>query len=70
MKFSFVSTNPRVVWFTKKRYDPLKIGWERLLSQVKLDDLKLLIEELEIADPVSGSKKLDRRSPIQPDVLH
>lgn len=51
----FVSTNPRVVGYK----DKIKAIEDRLgsaLGSGDLADVKALIEELEIADPVSGSK--------------
>lgn len=51
----FVSTNPRVVGYNEK----IKSIEDRLgsaLGNGDLADVKALIEELEIADPVSGSK--------------
>jgi glycyl-tRNA synthetase len=51
----FKSTHPRVV----KYIEDIKSINKRMadsLSSGKLDDLKALIEELEIADPVNGSK--------------
>ncbi|MEP1095294.1 MAG: glycine--tRNA ligase [Cyclobacteriaceae bacterium] len=51
----FVATNPRVVGYTEK-IKSIEDRMGRALESGKLDDLKALIEELEIADPVSGSK--------------
>ncbi|MDR9455950.1 MAG: glycine--tRNA ligase [Salegentibacter sp.] len=51
----FVTTNPRVIRYRKERKEIL----ERLaksLTEEDLDDVKALIEELEIACPESGSK--------------
>ncbi len=51
----FVSTNPRVVGYKEK----IKTIEDRLgnaLGSCDLQDVKALIEELEIADPISGSK--------------
>ncbi len=51
----FVTTNPRVVGYLEKRKTILE-RLARSLEQEDLSDVKALIEELEIADPVSGSK--------------
>ncbi|HAY71153.1 MAG TPA: glycine--tRNA ligase, partial [Saprospirales bacterium] len=54
-KEQFITTNTRVVEY----YAEIKRINERMtnaLSSGQLEDLKALIEELEIADPVSGSK--------------
>ena len=51
----FVSTNPRVVGYIETKNTILK-RLARSLEKEDLADVKLLIEELEIACPVSGSK--------------
>jgi glycyl-tRNA synthetase len=51
----FVSTNPRVVGY-KERIKAIEDRMGGALESGDLADLKTLIEELEIADPVSGSK--------------
>ncbi|WP_298419318.1 glycine--tRNA ligase [uncultured Kordia sp.] len=54
-KEEFVSTNGRVLGYQEKINTILsRLG--RSLENEDLDDVKALIEELEIADPVSGSK--------------
>lgn len=54
-KDQFVSTNPRVVGYTEK-IKAIETRMGSALEAGNLEDLKALIEELEIADPVSGSK--------------
>lgn len=51
----FKETNPRVLDNVKKIED-INARFKRDLEEEDFDDLKLLIEELGIADPVSGSK--------------
>ena len=51
----FVSTNPRVVGYQEK-ISAIEARMGSALESGELSDLKSLIEELEIADPVSGSK--------------
>jgi len=51
----FVSTNPRVVKYLSKR-DEILSRMGKSLENEDLEDVKNLIEELEIACPVSGSK--------------
>ncbi len=51
----FVSTNPRVVGY-KEKIKSIEDRLGNALSAGDLVDVKALIEELEIADPVSGSK--------------
>ena len=51
----FTSTNPRVVGY-KEKIQSIENRMGEALGSGNLEDLKLLIEELEIADPVSGSK--------------
>ncbi len=54
-KEEFVSTNPRVVGYREKINTILnRMG--KSLENENLEDVKALIEELEIADPLSGSK--------------
>ena len=54
-KDEFISTNPRVVGYQKKINTILtRLG--KSLENEDLADVKALIEELEIADPLSGSK--------------
>jgi len=54
-KTKFISTNPRVLGYKEKGEAILKrLG--RSLENEDLADVKALIEELEIADPLSGSK--------------
>lgn len=51
----FVNTNPRVVGYLQKRQEILaRMG--KSLEDENLADVKALIEELEIADPDTGSK--------------
>ena len=54
-KKQFLSTNPRVLDYQSK-IDTILSRMSKSLETNDLDDVKLLIEELEIADPVSGSK--------------
>ena len=51
----FVTTNPRVIKYLSKRDEVLK-RLARSLENEDLTDVKALIEELEIACPVSGSR--------------
>ncbi|PHS60671.1 MAG: glycine--tRNA ligase [Flavobacterium sp.] len=51
----FVTTNPRVVNYISKQKEILE-RMARSLEAEDLADVKLLIEELEIADPLTGSK--------------
>ncbi len=51
----FITTNPRVIRYLSKRDEVLKRMGESLENEDLLD-VKALIEELEIACPVSGSK--------------
>ena len=51
----FVNTNPRVVKYRSQQKEILE-RMARSLENEDLADVKLLIEELEIADPLSGSK--------------
>ena len=51
----FVSTNPRVVKYKSQQKEILE-RMARSLENEDLADVKLLIEELGIADPLSGSK--------------
>ena len=51
----FVATNGRVVGYREK-IKSIETRMADALKNEQLDDLKALIEELEIADPVSGSK--------------
>jgi len=51
----FVSTNPRVLQY-KEKGDTILKRLARSLENEDLADVKALIEELEIADPLSGSK--------------
>lgn len=51
----FVTTNPRVVGYLETKNTILK-RLARSLEKEDLTDVKLLIEELEIACPISGSK--------------
>ena len=54
-KEQFVTTNPRVLEYRKKIEDTLS-RMNTNLTENNLSDLKTLIEELEIACPVSGSR--------------
>jgi len=54
-KAEFVSTNPRVVGYQEK-IDATLSRMAKSLENEDLADVKLLIEELEIACPLSGSK--------------
>ncbi|MEZ4853011.1 glycine--tRNA ligase [Flavobacterium sp.] len=51
----FVNTNPRVVGYLSKKKEILE-RMAKGLDTGNLADVKALIEELEIADPISGSK--------------
>jgi glycyl-tRNA synthetase len=51
----FITTNPRVVGYLSKQKEILE-RLARSLENEDLDDVKTLIEELEIADPDTGSK--------------
>jgi len=54
-KAEFISTNQRVIRYTEKIDSILKrLG--KSLDNEDLEDVKALIEELEIADPMTGSK--------------
>jgi glycyl-tRNA synthetase len=50
----FVSTNPRVVEYKARERNLERLG--RFLGNEDLEDVKALIEELEIACPESGSR--------------
>jgi len=54
-KAEFVSTNPRVVGYQEK-IDSILKRMGQSLGKEDLADVKALIEELEIADPLTGSK--------------
>ena len=54
-KEQFVNTNQRVLGYKQQANDIIK-RLSRSLEEEKLDDVKLLIEELGIVCPVSGSK--------------
>ncbi|WP_334126894.1 glycine--tRNA ligase, partial [Empedobacter brevis] len=54
-KEQFVTTNPRVLEY-QKQIDTILQRMGKSLENEDLDDVKALIEELEIADPVTGSK--------------
>src|SRR6056297_958326 len=51
----FVSTHPRVVKYTEK-IDGIKKRFVKALEEEKLDEVKQIIIDEEIADPVSGSR--------------
>jgi glycyl-tRNA synthetase len=51
----FVTTNPRVMGY-RDQIEKIKERLYKALDDEKLDNLKMLIEELEIACPVSGSR--------------
>ena len=51
----FTRTNPRVLGY-KEKIDTILKRLARSLENEDLADVKALIEELEIADPVSGSR--------------
>jgi glycyl-tRNA synthetase len=51
----FVSTNPRTVKYSEE-INKIETRFKKSLEDEDLDDVKLLIEELGIACPVSGSK--------------
>ncbi len=51
----FVSTNPRVVKY-KEQIESIKNRLYSALEEERLDDVKSLIEELGIVDPISGSR--------------
>ncbi|GHU85866.1 glycine--tRNA ligase [Bacteroidia bacterium] len=54
-KEQFISTNPRVVEYQQKMETALH-RMNKDLTDNNLADLKLLIEELEIVDPISGTR--------------
>jgi glycyl-tRNA synthetase len=54
-KEEFISTNPRVLGY-KEKGDAILKRLGKSLENEDLADVKVLIEELEIADPLSGSK--------------
>ncbi len=54
-KDEFISTNPRVVTYQEK-INTILSRMAKSLENEDLADVKALIEELEIADPLSGSK--------------
>ncbi len=54
-KEQFLTTNPRVLEY-QKQIDTILQRMGKSLENEDLDDVKALIEELEIADPVTGSK--------------
>jgi glycyl-tRNA synthetase len=60
----FEQTNPRVLGY-KEKADTILKRLARSLEDEDLADVKALIEELEIACPLSGSKKLDRGQAVQ-----
>lgn len=51
----FKSTNPRVLQ-NQEKIDTINARFKKDIEEENFEDLKLLIEELGIADPVSGSK--------------
>jgi glycyl-tRNA synthetase len=51
----FISTNPRVVGYSEK-IASIESRMKDAIENEKLDELKQLIIDLEIADPISGSK--------------
>jgi glycyl-tRNA synthetase len=51
----FVTTHPQVVRYTQEISD-IKIRFVRALEQTNLQDLRQLIIDLEIADPISGTR--------------
>ncbi len=54
-KEKFLDTNPRVL-NNKEKIDAISQRLKNALDNSELNDLKALIEELEIADPITGSK--------------
>ncbi|MEP3388492.1 MAG: glycine--tRNA ligase [Reichenbachiella sp.] len=54
-KKEFLSTNGRVL-DNQKKIDDINARFKKDIEEENFEDLKLLIEELGIADPVSGSK--------------
>jgi len=54
-KDQFLSTNPRVLQY-KEKGEAILSRLAKSLEKEDLNDVKALIEELEIADPMSGSK--------------
>ncbi|MDW3211761.1 MAG: glycine--tRNA ligase [Reichenbachiella sp.] len=54
-KEEFLSTNGRVL-DNQKKIDDINARFKKDIEEENFEDLKLLIEELGIADPVSGSK--------------
>ena len=54
-KDQYLSTNPRVLGYQEK-IDEIEDRMKNAIEHGKLDDLKQLIVDLEIADPISGSK--------------
>jgi glycyl-tRNA synthetase len=51
----FVTTNPRVIGY-KEQIDQIKARLYKAMDDEKLEDIKTLIEDLQIACPVSGSR--------------
>ncbi len=54
-KEKFLATNPRLLRYQEK-INTILSRLAKLLEEQNLDDIKALIEELEITDPVTGSK--------------
>ncbi len=54
-KEQFLSTNPRVLQ-NKEKIDTINARFKKAMEEEDFADMKALIEELGIADPVSGSK--------------
>lgn len=54
-KAQFIATNPKVIGY-KEQIDAILRRLGKSLENEDLEDVKALIEELEIADPVTGSK--------------
>ena len=69
----YLATSPRVLEIKQKR-DALHERYAAAMQGPDLEELKQIILDEEIVDPISGTKnwteELDRRAPVQPDVLH
>lgn len=64
----FRETNPRVLEHKAKR-DELHARYAQAMNDVDLNELRQIILDYEIVCPISGTKKLDRCTSIQSDVL-
>jgi glycyl-tRNA synthetase len=64
----YETTNPRVMEYLSKKRNSRAYG--AFIRSGDLEDVKALIEELEIADPETGSRNWTRCEAIQPYVWH